>query len=84
MKILIQWNTALGSRVVVAEGGDPETARAIAEAHRALGLSATVLDEQGRFDIRAHFRKLAALKARNKLRVITRDPKVTQLKRRNP
>tara|TARA_R110000868_G_scaffold71029_3_gene208428 strand:+ start:3955 stop:4149 length:195 start_codon:yes stop_codon:yes gene_type:complete len=35
----------------VVEGGDPDTARAIAESHRALGLSAFVMEDEGRFNI---------------------------------
>jgi hypothetical protein len=55
----------------VVEGGDPDTARAIAESHRALGLSAYAMEDEGRFDMRkfikAHKARMskAALKSPN-------------------
>tara|TARA_R110000868_G_scaffold92457_6_gene256626 strand:+ start:1955 stop:2221 length:267 start_codon:yes stop_codon:yes gene_type:complete len=64
LKILLRWDTAIGARVLVAEGGDAQTAKSIAEAHRALGLDAHVLDDEGRYDMRKHFQRLKAEQAR--------------------
>lgn len=77
MRILLAFRTALGSRVVVAEGGDPETARAIAEAHRSLGLDAHTLEDQGRFDMKAYLKrvKIRAVKAARN------DPKIVEIRR---
>ncbi len=64
MKILLQYRTELGARTIVCEGGDANTAKAIAEAHRSNGLEAHTLEDQGRYDMKAHFRRMKIRAAR--------------------
>jgi hypothetical protein len=86
MKILLRFDTDIGPRVVCVEGGDKETATAIAEAHRFSGNEAAVLDDEGRFDMREHLRKqkdvLLAAKAAAATALLDTSPNVTAIKRK--
>lgn len=81
MKVLLSYRTAIGTRTIVAEGGDLETARAIAEAHRTLGQDAYTMEDQGRYDLRAHLKRhkaklaKAALKGENIVQLQPRKEK---------
>lgn len=88
MKILLRFNTDIGPRVVCVEGGDKETAMAIAEAHRFSGNEAALLDDQGRFDMREHLRKqkdvLLATREAAALALFDRSTNVAPIKRKKP
>ena len=79
MRVLLAFQTALGSRTLIAEGGDPDSARGIAEAHRAQGFNAHVMEDEGRYDMRAHLK-------RNKLKLVKAarlDPKIVEIRSRD-
>lgn len=82
MKILLRFETPLGSRTIALDGMDKDTASAIIEAHQHAGGGAAILNDQGRFDMKQHFRKLAKAKARA-ARKISFAENVVSLKRRS-
>lgn len=57
MKVLLYFATALGQRTIVAEIGDAATARAVVNAHLALGENAAVVEEMPRTSLRDHMAK---------------------------
>lgn len=66
MKALLRYRTTIGSRTIIAELGDADTARAIVNAHLALGEYGELVEEMPRISMKAHMashkRKRAKLK----------------------
>lgn len=82
MMLQLHFRTELGARTVVVEIGDSATARAIANAHLALGEMASVTEETSRISLKAHMaaHKKRAAKAA-KLVVVPRAVNVTPLRK---
>jgi hypothetical protein len=64
MKIILHYRTSLGGSSVVAEVADRERARAIVEAHRALGENAEMFEGVPRYDLRQHLAEQQVLNFR--------------------
>lgn len=69
MKALLHFRTDLGPRTVVAEIGDAVSARAIVNAHLALGEQASLVEQMPRLSMAEHLARHAKKRQRTALKL---------------
>ena len=82
MMLLLNFATAIGSRTVVVELGDAESARAILCAHQALGGYAALVEEVPRLSMQDHLAKHRRKQARAAIKAVEAVPNVAPFKRK--
>lgn len=80
MKAILRYRTALGARSIIAELGDADTARAIVNAHLALGEYGELVEEMPRMSLKQHMASHKRKRAKIKL-VSTLADNVTPLRK---